>query len=116
MSPRVPLMILSLLQARGLPHYSAGECCLFVCCAGSVCAGPCRSTMTPEEERTFASNPGHYTGYTWAVRWDPVTRLLYSLEGSECVIRSLHERGRVLVNPTLENPVVHAVCARRVTC
>lgn len=31
-------MILSLLQARGLPHYSAGECCLFVCCAGSVCA------------------------------------------------------------------------------
>ena len=32
------------------------------------------------------------------MRWDPVTRLLYSLEGSECVIRSLHEGGRVLVN------------------
>ena len=77
--------------------------------AACLCALPnlhalsCRRTMTPEEERTFASNPGHYTGYTWAVRWDPVTRLLYSLEGSECVIRSLHEGGRVLVHPALKS-------------
>ena len=40
--------------------------------------------------------PGTYTGYTWAVRWDPVTRLLYSLEGAQCVIRSLHDAGKVL--------------------
>lgn len=29
-------------------------------------------------------------GFTWAVRWDPATRLLYSLEGRNCVVRTLH--------------------------
>ena len=45
--------------------------------------------IIPEDERTWANNAGHYTGYTWAVRWCPVTRLLYSLEGSNLVIRTL---------------------------
>ena len=67
-----------------------------------------RSTIVPEDERTWANNPGHYTGYTWAVRWDPITRLLYSLEGAECVIRSLHEGGRVLVSLGPQNPTPFA--------
>ena len=74
--------------------------CLHICGVLTVHTFSCCSAIIPEGERTWANNPGHYTGYTWAVRWDPVTRLLYSLEGSECVIRSLHEGGRVLVyNP-----------------
>jgi hypothetical protein len=68
--------------------------------------------VTPDAERTWASNPGHYTGYTWAVRWDPVTRLLYSLEGAECVIRSLHEGGRVLVAPPASLPRCLRACVR----
>lgn len=42
---------------------------------------PHAADVSPTEERA---------GFTWAVRWCPVTRLLFSVEGRNCVVRTLH--------------------------